>query len=39
MTETERYPLPRTFEEFNEQRRASFIRVKDIKQPGGRLVG
>ena len=32
-------PLPRTFEEFNEQRRASFIRVKDFKQAGGRLVG
>ena len=39
MTETERYPLPRTFEEFNEQRRASFIRVKEFKQAGGRLVG
>ncbi len=35
----DRYPLPRTFEEFNEQRRASFIRVKDFKQAGGRLVG
>lgn len=32
-------PLPRTFEEFNEQRRASFIRVKDYKQAGNRLVG
>lgn len=30
-------PLPRTFEEFNEQRRASFIRVKDYKQAGNRL--
>lgn len=39
MTDADRYPLPRTFEEFNEQRRASFIRVKDFKQAGGRLVG
>ena len=31
--------LPRTFEEFNEQRKASFIRVKDYKQAGNRLVG
>lgn len=31
--------LPRTFEEFNEQRRASFLKVKDFKQAGGRLVG
>ena len=38
-TNADRYPLPRTFEEFNEQRRASFIRVKDFKQAGGRLVG
>ncbi|WP_407418162.1 double-cubane-cluster-containing anaerobic reductase [Paratractidigestivibacter faecalis] len=35
----EEYALPRTFEEFNEQRRASFIRVKDFKQAGNRLVG
>lgn len=39
MTDADRYPLPRTFEEFNEQRRQSFIRVKDYKQAGGRLVG
>ncbi len=32
-------PLPRTFEEFNEQRKASFIKVKDFKQGGGRLIG
>lgn len=32
-------PLPRTFEEFNEQRKASFIHVKDFKQAGNRLVG
>lgn len=38
-TQADRYPLPRSFEEFNEQRRASFIRVKDFKQVGGRLVG
>lgn len=31
--------LPRTFEEFNEQRKASFIKVKDFKQAGGRLIG
>ena len=31
--------LPRTFEEFNEQRKASFIRVKDFKQAGNRIVG
>ena len=30
--------LPRTFEEFNEQRRQSFLKVKDFKQAGGRLV-
>ena len=32
-------PLPRTFEEFNEQRKASFIHVKDFKLAGNRLVG
>lgn len=32
-------PLPRTFEEFNEQRKTSFIHVKDFKQAGNRLVG
>lgn len=32
-------PLPRTFEEFNERRKASFIHVKDFKQAGNRLVG
>lgn len=32
-------PLPRTFEEFNEQRKASFIHVKDFKQAGNRLIG
>ena len=26
--------LPRTFEEFNEQRRQSFLKVKDFKQAG-----
>ena len=39
MPDQDAYPLPRSFEEFNEQRRASFIRVKDYKQAGGRLVG
>lgn len=39
MEEIEQTPLPRTFEEFNEQRKAAFIRVKDYKQAGNRLVG
>ena len=39
MVDIEEQPLPRTFEEFNEQRKAAFIRVKDYKQAGNRLVG
>ena len=39
MAEIEEQPLPSTFEEFNEQRKAAFIRVKDYKQAGNRLVG
>lgn len=39
MTSISEQPLPRTFEEFNEQRKAAFIRVKDFKQEGNRLVG
>lgn len=39
MSEYIEQPLPRTFEEFNEQRKAAFIRVKDYKQAGNRLVG
>ena len=39
MEEIEQTPLPRTFEEFNEQRKAAFIRVKDYKQAGNRLIG
>ena len=39
MADIEEQPLPRTFEEFNEQRKAAFIRVKDYKQAGNRLVG
>lgn len=39
MSDIEEQPLPSTFEEFNEQRKASFIRVKDYKQAGNRLVG
>ena len=31
--------LPTTFEEFNEQRKASFMKVKEFKESGGRLVG
>lgn len=29
MSENIEQPLPRTFEEFNEQRKAAFIRVKE----------
>ena len=39
MVDIEEQPLPRTFEEFNEQRKAAFIRVKDYKQAGNRLIG
>lgn len=39
MADIEEQPLPRTFEEFNEQRKVAFIRVKDYKQAGNRLVG
>lgn len=39
MSDNIEQPLPRTFEEFNEQRKAAFIRVKDYKQAGNRLVG
>ena len=39
MTEGKVIDLPRTFEEFNEQRKASFLKVKEFKQAGGRLVG
>ena len=39
MSTTTTLELPRTFEEFNEQRRQSFLKVKDFKQAGGRLVG
>ena len=39
MSENIEQPLPSTFEEFNEQRKAAFIRVKDYRQAGNRLVG
>ena len=39
MSDIKEQPLPRTFEEFNEQRKAAFIRVKDYKKAGNRLVG
>ena len=39
MSDNIEQPLPSTFEEFNEQRKAAFIRVKDYKQAGNRLVG
>ena len=32
-------PLPKNFEEYNDQRKASFLTVKDFKDQGGRLVG
>ncbi len=32
-------PLPKSFEEYNEQRKASFLKVKEYKERGGRLVG
>ncbi len=32
-------PLPTNFEEFNEQRKASFMRVKQYKDQGGKLAG
>ena len=31
--------LPTTFEEFNERRKASFMRVKQYKESGGKLAG
>lgn len=31
--------LPSTFEEFNDARKASFMKVKEFKDSGGRLVG
>ncbi len=31
--------LPGTYEEFNEQRKQSFMRVKEYKEHGGRMVG
>lgn len=39
MKTQESFPLPKTFEEYNEQRKESFITVKDFKDQGGRLVG
>ena len=39
MAETELAPLPKNFEEYDEQRRASFLKVKEFKESGGRLVG
>ena len=39
MCESANNELPRTFEEFNDQRKAAFIKVKDYKQAGNRLVG
>lgn len=39
MCDTVNNDLPRTFEEFNEHRKAAFIKVKDYKQAGNRLVG
>lgn len=39
MADIAEQPLPRTFEEFNEQRKQHFIKVKDFKKAGNRLVG
>lgn len=39
MEATSEAVLPRTFEEFNEQRKQSFIKVKNYKDAGGKLVG
>ena len=39
MAEQELAPLPKSFEEYNEQRKASFLKVKEYKEQGGRLVG
>ena len=39
MSSIEEQPLPRTFEEFNEQRKQHFVMVKDFKKAGNRLVG
>ena len=39
MANQELAPLPKTFEEYNEQRKASFLKVKEFKEQGGRLVG
>lgn len=39
MKATSEAVLPRTFEEFNEQRKQSFIKVKNYKDAGGKLVG
>lgn len=39
MAEGKVIDLPRTFEEFNEQRKASFLKVKEFKQAGGRFIG
>ncbi len=39
MDQVQQAVLPKTFEEYNEQRKASFLRVKDFKEAGGRLVG
>ena len=35
----EELSLPRTFEEFADARKASFMKVKEYKEQGGRLVG
>lgn len=39
MSEKELAPLPKNFEEYNDQRKESFLAVKDFKESGGRLVG
>ena len=33
------YQLPKNFDEFSETRKKSFVRAKEFKEKGGRLVG
>ena len=38
-TENRQLELPKTFDDFVDARKAGFLRVKDYKENGGRLVG
>ena len=35
----EKFPLPKAFEEFSEARRAGFIKMKNLKESGAKVVG